>query len=460
MYERFAKFYADLIQRARGWDYRPALETLERLEAATPDEVEAYRRTRLRELLGHCGRNVPFYRREFARIGLDPERVNGVEDLAGLPVVDKSTLRSSYSDFLDERGAGSWDDWVTSGATGEPFAFRLDRESIASNTFATLARGRRWWGFEFGVREAMIWSGVRDVTGALQGALAALRRRWSYRLKNIVLIDVYTLDDAAIARAYRRLRRFRPRVLRAISSGLFRFCEGLEKQGLDGTRLGVRGAIYTGEGMTAAQRRLIERVLGCPTICEYGCGELGVIAFECPSGGLHLSHETMVFEFLCEGRAARPGEQANLVVTNLNSYVSPLVRYSVGDLVVPSEEPCDCGRPMPLLASVSGRAHDTIRTPSGRVIHALFFTHLFDELPEVHQFRVVQTRIDRLRIELRSSQTIDAAARSRIERAVRDAMGAEVQVDVEQVAALPVSANGKTPWIVSEIDPRAPSPSG
>ena len=68
--------------------------------------------------------------------------------------------------------------------------------------------------------------------------------------------------------------------------------------------------------------------------------KLGVVAFECPSGGLHLSHENMVFEFLRDGRPAEPGEEASLIVTNLNSYVSPLLRYSVGDLVVPSEKTC------------------------------------------------------------------------------------------------------------------------
>jgi phenylacetate-CoA ligase len=454
MYERLAKTWLDLVQRARGWDYRPMLETLETLEFAPPEVIAEYRQTRLRELLAHCARNVPFYRREFARLGFDPSRVKGPEDLAPLPILNKNRLRGEYQAFLDERGAGAADDWVTSGATGEPFAFRLDRQSIAANTFAALARGRRWWGLDYGVREAMIWSGVRDVTGALQGAIQAQKRRWSWRLKNILLIDVYSLDDRAIAAAYRRLLRFQPRLIRAISSGLFRFCEGLEKQGLDGTRLGVRGAIYTGEGMTPVQRRLIERVLACPAISEYGCGELGVIAFECPSGGLHLSHENMIFEFIREGRAALPGEEASLVVTNLNAYIAPLVRYAVGDLVVPSEKVCDCGRRMPLLASVIGRAHDAIRTPSGRVIHALYFTHLFDDLPAVHQFRVVQTRIDSVRIELRSSSTIEPSALAFIENSVKGVMGAGTSVRVEQVAELPIAANGKTPWIISEIEPR------
>ena len=48
-------------------------------------------------------------------------------------------------------------------------------------------------------------------------------------------------------------------------------------------------------------------------------------------------------------------------------------------------------------------------------------------------------------------RAIEASVRERTERTVRSAMGEGVEVEVVQVAQLPVSANGKTPWIVSEI---------
>ena len=44
----------------------------------------------------------------------------------------------------------------------------------------------------------------------------------------------------------------------------------LEKLGLDGKKIGAKGVIYTGEGLPESQLKLIERVLGCKAICEYG----------------------------------------------------------------------------------------------------------------------------------------------------------------------------------------------
>ena len=131
---------------------------------------------------------------------------------------------------------------------------------------------------------------------------------------------------------------------------------------------------------------------------------------------------------------------------------------AVGDVVVPSDARCACKRSMPLLESVGGRSHDAIRTPAGGTVHGLFFTHLFDDLPEVHQFRIVQERLDRLRVDLVAAQPIDAAALAFIRKSIRDELGGadRVEVEVTQVADLPLNRGGKTDWIVSELPPEVP----
>ena len=454
MNSRLAKGFTNAVQRARGWDYRAPLRELEELQWASPERVREHRLGKLRSLLAHCREHVPFYKDQLGRLGIEPATIEDEKDIRALPVVTKRMLREDYGRFCATKGNGGYDVWTSSGSTGEPFPFRMDKRSIAANVFAALARGRRWWEMDFGVREGMIWSGVRDVSGTRSGRLAAARRRFSWRLKNIRLVDIYDLDHRAVRRAYQMFLRFKPVLVRAISSGLFRFCECLEELGLDGRRLGVRRAIYTGESLLAAQRALIERVLGCKTICEYGCTELGVIAFECPKGGIHLNHENLVAEYLKDGRPAAGGQEAELVVTDLNNHVAPLVRYAVGDIVVPTDQLCECGRRLPLLLRIEGRTHDAILTPQGSIVHGLYFTHIFDRLPIVHQFRVVQERIDLIRLELRSPEGIPDSVKQSVQAAVAKVMGGVVSVVVEQVVELPVSKSGKSPWIVSRIDGR------
>jgi phenylacetate-CoA ligase len=440
-----ARCFASSLEIAQGWDHRPALRLLERLECAPREEVQEYRRERLRELLTHVAETVPYYRRIFAQKGIDPRKLAESGDLSPLPIVDKAILRARYDEFQSEDRSLRTAVWTSSGSTGEPFSFRIDRASIAANTFASLARGRRWWNLEPGAPEVMIWSGARDVSGTWAGRWAAMRRRIAWRLRNILLVDVYGIDDAAIRDSFHRMVRFRPRLIRAIASGLLRFCTGVDASGLAGTRLGLEAVIFTGEGLSPGQRELIERVLGCPTVAEYGCTELGIIAFECPRRRLHLNHENLFVEYLSD---AGPAE---LLVTNLNGRAAPLIRYRVGDLVLPSAERCPCGRALPLLGAVQGRTNDVIVTRAGGVVHCLFFTHLFDRLPSVERFRVVQEDLDRLRVELWSSREIPESHRRKVEAAVFREMGHGVRVEVLQVRELPIGPGGKSPWIVSNV---------
>ena len=310
---------------------------------------------------------------------------------------------------------------------------------------------RRWWGVDFGVREAMVWSCVRDISDTQLGRVQILKRRLSWAMKNIRLIDTYNLDHTNVKKTYYALLKYRPECIRAISSGLYRFCKILEDLELNGSALGVRHVIYTGEMFPKAQKILVERVLGCKTICEYGCSEVGIIAFECPEGGLHLNHENLFIEFR-KSRDLAAGQEAELVVTNLNDYVAPLVRYAIGDVVVPSSEICSCGRTLPLICSVGGRSHAFIKTPRGGVLHGLYFTHLFDELSSVQQFRVIQEQLNKLRIELYSSEPIPSVDKSFIVDSLAKEMGTDCQVVVQQVDDMPLSESGKIQWISSQLD--------
>jgi phenylacetate-CoA ligase len=452
MNERVAKFVFDSIQRVRGWNYLPWLERLEELQWAPFHTVEDDRLTRLRALIEHCYARVPYYREAFRRLGIVPADIRNSGDLKRLPTVSKATLRADYSRFFADGGQEAHEVWPSSGSTGEPFPFRRSKESVAMNTFAPWSRGRRWWGTDFGVREGLIWAGARNVGNRWSGRLAAIKRRASWRMKNIRLVDVYHQDPASVRRTYEAFVAFEPAFMRGMASGLYRFCATLEELGLDGKAIGVRAAAVTGENLLQAQRSLIERVLGCKTLVEYGCTELGVIAYECPSGGLHLSHENHIFEFLTNGRDARPGERAELVITNLNEKAAPLVRYAIGDFVVPTDRACACGRTMPLISSVDGRTHDRILTPGGKEVHAMFFTHMFDALPSIHQFRVVQEEVNALRIELRSNRTIAARDIEFIRFTGEQAMGPGVNVEVVEVQEMPVTSSGKQPWIVSKVN--------
>jgi len=451
VYPKIARFSHWLVQKARGWDYEEELSSLMESQKEKKEERELVRLKAVKDLLKHCSLNVPYYRDSWRDISFSPDDVTLESGLGILPILTKDNLRGHYK-FFSSNNKIPYDVWKSSGSTGEPFPFVLDNNSIKYNTFAALARGKKWWGWKPGEPEAMIWSGVSDASGTLKGRLQALKRRISWGLQGIVLIDVYKLDSSSIAEGYKKLMKHQPKLIRGISSGLYRFCVGLSSLGLDGHKLNVSVVIYTGEGLPESQKAFIEQIFGCPVVCEYGCTELGIIGFECPERKIHLSDENLFCEFIKDGKPAKPGEVAELVVTNMRNYAFPLVRYSVGDLVVPSEDVCKCGRTLPLIDGIQGRLHDAIISPDGTVIHALFFTHLFDRYENVHQFRVVQEADYDLNIELVSRGKLNTVVIDDIRGLVDAKLGNKVSVSVAQVESLPVSERGKTPWIISKLN--------
>jgi phenylacetate-CoA ligase len=199
------------------------------------------------------------------------------------------------------------------------------------------------------------------------------------------------------------------------------FASHLNEAGIDGKQLGLKLVVTTAEVLSDPQRARLQRVFGCPVQNEYGCGEVGPIAYECPRGALHVMSDHLLVELLANGeRPAAPGESGEVVVTDLANRAMPLVRYRLGDFAVAGTAPCLCGRGFPTLQRIWGREYDFVETGDGRRFHGEFFMYLFEELRQhgigIPQFQVVQEGPADLAIAV-LSLTEPSARVDRLERA-------------------------------------------
>ena len=100
------------------------------------------------------------------------------------------------------------------------------------------------------------------------------------------------------------------------------------------------------------------------------------MAHECPAGTMHVNAESTYVEFLREGRPAQPGEPGEIILTALDLYSMPLLRYRVEDVGAAADTTCPCGRGLPTMAIVEGRVQDLISLAGGRFLPGEFFPHL------------------------------------------------------------------------------------
>jgi phenylacetate-CoA ligase len=210
--------------------------------------------------------------------------------------------------------------------------------------------------------------------------------------------------------------------------------------------LGLKSVITTSEVLSPAQRDLIQQAFGVPVQDEYGCGEVGPIAYECEEGRLHVMSENLVVELVtASGEPAEVGESGEIVVTDLNNRAMPLVRYRLGDFGVQGPA-CRCGRGFPVLEKIWGRAYDFVRTADGRRYHGEFFMYLFEDLrasgSQIGQFQITQEGPQALSVLVVTPEGAGEEVGARIRAQLNDALSG-MQVTVRRVAGIPREPSGK-----------------
>ena len=122
--------------------------------------------------------------------------------------------------------------------------------------------------------------------------------------------------------------------------------------------------ITNAEPLEPHQRDVIGKAFRCPVYETYGQCEKVAAASECIRGRLHAWPEVGYLEILrdADDTPANAGEVGRLISTGLLDSPMPLIRYDTGDRasVAPSDTPCPCGRSLPIITSIEGRADDAI----------------------------------------------------------------------------------------------------
>ncbi|MDR3208025.1 MAG: hypothetical protein LBT60_06790 [Oscillospiraceae bacterium] len=422
-------------------------------QSLPPEELAALQRVRLEALLRVCAETVPAY-----RLPEDETADTPAAFWKTVRPLTRAALRNHGGDYL---AAGADRETLipamTGGTSGPPARFFTDRVT-AERHEAARQRGLSWWGVKPGSRGAVLWGSPREWERF--GGKEARRREWW--LKDRLVLPACPLRAADMAEHIRKLNRFRPAYIMGYASSLYAFAQRMEAKGLilDFTPKVVLSAY---EMLFDFQRETIARAFACPVASEYSARDAGVLAFECPQGGLHIASENVLLEVLePEGFVPMPvGQTGLLAVTDLNNLSMPRLRYVLGDMAALSGVPCSCGLSLPLLVPPEGRVEELLLTPWGRLVHGHAFVRLARLSPSVRRFQLVQRGPERvvLKIDRDLSRPEDdteefiAKARS---------MLPGMTVDVLMADDIPLTPSGKHCYALREPDPdfdEAPEPS-
>lgn len=362
-----------------------------------------------------------------------------LEWLRQQPLRDPNELRARAAEMTPRNNARV-EVRKTSGSTGTPLVLAKDLE-MSAHMDATMWAVYRWHGIGPGAPHARFW-------GRPIARVPRLKKQLTDLVMNRQRLDAFDLSLKRSTTFYHRLRRFRPRYAYGYPSLLRYFAERCVAANLDGTELGVRVVITTGELLRPDTRGFIEQFFNCRVVNEYGCTESGVLGFECEEGTMHRIGLAAYPEVVhADGTSTAAGEVGEVVVTDLYGAVMPLVRHRLFDRASWEPESCGCGRALPRLKVGSGRIDSFIHTPNrGDVYDAIL---AYSIPPGVQRFRAYQLAQNRLLVHLVPGNGFHEEKTPReCQERLEAALGPGMVITTQMVADIPHDASGKMRYFV------------
>jgi phenylacetate-CoA ligase len=424
-------------------------ETLRKTQWLSPAEVRELQDEKLRRLVRHAYRNVPYYRTRMQEAKVRPEDIRGQADLPKLPFLTKADVRKHlYFDILSENHVK--DDVLkisTSGSTGEPFVVFADRAQLEFRWAATL-RAQEWTGYEFGDRCVRLWHQTIGMSRA-----QVVKERLDAAFTRRKFIPVFEMSEDRLEAMAREIAAWDPVLMDGYAEALDFLAQYLKTRRDLPVR--PRALMSSAQTLPEQSRRLIEDAFGCRVFDKYGAREFSGVAYECEAhDGHHVVAEGMIVEVLRDGQPVAPGELGEIVITDLNNYCLPFIRYRIGDLGVAMDpgERCACGRGLPRVGNIEGRVQSIIQGTHGKFLPGSFFSHYLKEFDHaIQKFQVVQERPNAITFNVVKGGRYSDDVLEEVLATFRKHLGDDMEIDVAFVGNIELVRTGKRLASVSRL---------
>ncbi|NGP75946.1 phenylacetate--CoA ligase family protein [Balneolaceae bacterium YR4-1] len=408
------------------------------------DKLQGVVRTKIKKLVSIAYKNVPWYRKVLDRHNLDYKKITIKEEFNKIPVLTREELANNFEQFISENiDKEELKISTTGGSTGKPLKIGMDPEVVREIPKWQMLS---WWGLSPIDNMATLYRGV-PMSGVKRIALKLIR--WPQK---ILYMDATNISKNNIQKFIDEYDHVKPKLIHGYVGALDAIADYILQNNIN---LSPPEVIWsTASPITSIQENKISKAFKAPICDQYGCSEIYFIAAECPhKEGLHIFVDSVKVEILDDNNKPVPdGEYGKIVITNLNEYSFPLIRYENGDKGRLLTKKCSCGLSLPLMDKVKGRISDNIELPNGTVLSGEYLTTIFDNYTEtVKQFQVIQHKSDNITIKVvlsgsyHENNNVVSNVRDKLEKRINN----QVKLRFECVERIP-KKGGKIQFIIKE----------
>lgn len=430
-----------LNDRIHGTDIYKKLKEYRKLNNLTREEVKDLQFRKLKDLLLYAQAHSAYYKKVFIENGFSPQKMQSVEDIRVLPVLTreellkhKDEIKSDQVSFSQLRKGSS------SGSTGKPVVFYKDKNTISSGKAASYF-GYEFGPWRFGMKGLHVWGNPETVHKQWSKPTSKIKATL-YRQHKFPSIGLTTSES--FFKLYDLCRKKRFDFIGGYTNAIYAFASFLEAENLSLTSL--KCILTTGENLLPFQRITIEQNLA-PIYDLYGCSEITGIASECRAcGSYHIMDNHVLVEF---GSTTTVEGDQQLILTDLDNYGFPMIRYSNGDMALEGKQN-NCHIPLSSLARITGRMSDIIFMESGGILSvpSFFGSSLLKSIDGLEHYQVIRDVKDHLQINIVVNEKFSKDQHKKLASAVDNYLGNQIKWDIVIVESIPKSINGKNKLVI------------
>ncbi|MGB5982655.1 MAG: hypothetical protein WBG46_10985 [Nonlabens sp.] len=433
LYNFLEKLVLPLGDLLNSSDFIKMLQYWRQVDLLSERELEDLQENNLRNILIHARENLSIYS-DIALKGNDPQKW-----IKQFPILEKSDLKLHTDSYLHKPKTEliKYSSSGSSGVQSSVFMSKLEQ----SNIRAILIHWWEWAGYKMGA--PLVQTGITPDRGLLKSV--------KDYLFNTVYIDAFVHSEAQLDSICKRFEKKNGQYFMAgYASSLFVIAEYAAKLNYD---LKLVSVISFGDKMFEHYRKKIKQTFKCEVFDTYGCNEGFLIASQKDLDYKYIMSPHVYLEIIDDqGNEVPDGTLGNVVVSRLDSFSMPLLRYKIGDMAIKlprSEYPERREYKYPLLKKVVGRTTDIIHLPSGNTMNVHSFTGVFEYIPAIKQFQVSMPQPDRMNIKYIKGSDFNGntlnEVTSSLQRYIQDS---SFHIDFENVDFIPPSKSGKPEIIV------------
>ena len=390
----------------------------------------------LSNILSHAIQTVPYYNEH-----PDIKAMGANLNWNKIPILTREKLQQNTERLLrtaPPKSHGRAYEFRSSGSTGRPVkAFSSDYAQMFWRAFT--ARDHIWSNRNMSGKIATIKYHDPEklrYPGAHQSGWGPSTNALGYAGQLIALNSC-----EAVEKQYQWLCENQPDYLLTYPSNLQELA-ALHKK--NGKQLHLKGISTLGENLSSETRVLARETFRCRVSDMYSSQEVGYIALQCPKHDhYHIQQESCMVEILDDNnQPCPPGTMGRVVVTTLQNYIMPLIRYEIGDYAVPGEG-CDCGITLPVIKHIAGRTRNLLTYPDGRKTWPSYNPMALMEIFPLSRFQLEQTAVNDITFRVMTEAEISSDDKQQAIKIIQDAMQHPFNITVEKADDLPRSAGGK-----------------